>query len=64
MVLLAMCKHDGVIKLVDSFESKTHIYIVMEKAPGGDLFTYLEKRDFELTEEEAKPLCFQLATIV
>jgi hypothetical protein len=28
----------------------------MENLQGGDLFTYLEKRDFEITEERAKTL--------
>lgn len=57
-----MCKNDGVIRLIDSCETESHIYIIMEKANGGDLFTFLEERDFELKEEEAKPICFQLAT--
>jgi serine/threonine protein kinase len=57
-----MCKNDGVIRLVDSRETQTHINIVMERATGGDLFSFLEKRDFELKEDEAKPICFQLAT--
>lgn len=34
----------------------------MELLQGGDLFTYLEKRNFELTERRAKQLSHQLAT--
>ena len=49
-----MCKNDGIIRLVDSCETQTHIYIIMERASGGDLFSYLIERDFELTEIEAK----------
>ena len=59
-----MCKNDGIIRLVDSCETQTHIYIIMEKATGGDLFSFLEKRHFELSEEEAKQISFQLATIL
>ena len=34
----------------------------MESLHGGDLFTYLEKRDFEISEERAKELSHQMAT--
>lgn len=34
----------------------------MENLQGGDLFTYLEKRDFEISEKRAKALSHQLAT--
>lgn len=34
----------------------------MENLQGGDLFTYLEKRDFEISEERAKVLSHQIAT--
>ena len=34
----------------------------MENLKGGDLFTYLEKRNFELTEKRAKNLSHQIAT--
>lgn len=34
----------------------------MELLKGGDLFTYLEKRNFELSERRAKQLSHQLAT--
>ena len=34
----------------------------MEKCGGGDLFTYLEKRDFIISEKRAKELAHQLST--
>jgi len=34
----------------------------MENLCGGDLFNYLERRDFVITEERAKELSHQLAT--
>jgi serine/threonine protein kinase len=34
----------------------------MENLQGGDLFTYLEKRNFEITETRAKTLSHQIAT--
>jgi calcium/calmodulin-dependent protein kinase I len=34
----------------------------MEHLAGGDLFNYLERRDFTISEERAKVLCHQLST--
>jgi serine/threonine protein kinase len=60
--ILKMCQHPYIIRLLDIFENQEYIYIVMEHLAGGDLFTYLEKRDFEVSEERAKTLAHQLAT--
>ena len=60
--ILKMCQHPNIIRLLDIFENQDYIYIVMENLSGGDLFTYLEKRDFEITEARAKELSHQIAT--
>lgn len=57
-----MCQHPYIIRLLDIFENQEYIYIVMENLQGGDLFTYLEKRNFEITETRAKTLSHQIAT--
>jgi len=41
---------------LDIFENQDYIFIVMENLQGGDLFTYLEKRDFDISENRAKEL--------
>ena len=51
-----MCQHPYIIRLLDIFENQDNIYIVMENLSGGDLFTYLEKRNFEINEKRAKEL--------
>jgi len=51
-----MCQHPHIIRLLDIFENQEYIYIVMEILRGGDLFTYLEKRDFIISETRAKEL--------
>ena len=51
-----MCQHPHIIRLLDIFENQDYIYIVMESLVGGDLFTYLEKRQFVLSEKRAKEL--------
>ena len=60
--ILKMCQHPYIIRLLDIFENQDNIYIVMENLKGGDLFTYLEKRNFTITEKRAKGLSHQLAT--
>jgi len=54
--IMKMCQHPYIIRLLDIFENQDYIYIIMENLKGGDLFTYLEKRDFEISEERAKVL--------
>ncbi len=54
--ILKMCQHPHIIRLLDIFENQDYIYIVMESLRGGDLFNYLEKRDFKLSEARAKEL--------
>lgn len=55
---LKMCQHPNLIKLVDLFETSTHYYIVIELCSGGDMYDYLEKRDFRISEQRA----WELAT--
>lgn len=62
--VLKMCQHPHIIRLLDIFENQDYIYIVMEYLPGGDLFSYLEKRSFTLTEDRARELSHQLATAI
>ena len=51
-----MCQHPNIIRLLDLFENEDFIYIIMENLSGGDLFTYLEQRNFEIPEKRAKEL--------
>jgi serine/threonine protein kinase len=60
--ILKMCQHPHIIRLLDMFENQDYIYIVMEQLNGGDLFTYLEKRKFNIPESRAKQLAHQMAT--
>jgi serine/threonine protein kinase len=43
------------------FENPEYIYIVLEHCAGGDLFHYLDKRDFKITEDMARNIAHQLA---
>jgi len=42
-----------IVDLICSFQDEKFLYLVMEYLPGGDLMTYLMKKDI-LLEEEAK----------
>lgn len=42
--------------MLDIFENTDYIYIVMENLHGGDLFSYLEKRKFTVSEKRAKEM--------
>jgi serine/threonine protein kinase len=53
---MKMCQHPYIIRLLDIFENQDYMYIVMENLTGGDLFTYLEKRNFTITEYRAKEM--------
>lgn len=60
--IMKICQHPSIIKLLDVFENQEYIYIVMEYLKGGDLFNYLEKRDFTIPESKARDLTHSLAT--
>lgn len=60
--ILKLCQHPNIIRLYDVFENQDYIYIVMELLPGGDLFSYLEKRGFRIPEARACYIVHSLAT--
>src|SRR5689334_14037128 len=55
-----MCQHPNIIKLVDLFENQDYFYIILEYMQGKDLYDYLLKRNFRITEVRAKELDLQL----
>ena len=38
--------HPNIIKLIDTVESKTHIYIITEIVKDGDLFDYIVNQEY------------------
>ena len=48
--ILKICQHPNIIQLYEVFENLDYFYIIMEYCSGGDLFSYLECRDFHLPE--------------
>ena len=62
--ILKIAKHPNIIKLYDVFENEKYIYIIMEYCAGGDLFNYIEKRDFKIKESRAAEIVHKLCTAV
>lgn len=62
--ILKVCQHPSIIRLLDIFENETDIYLVMEYMKGGDLFDYLQRRDFTVSEKTACNFAHQIATAI
>ncbi len=62
--ILKICQHPNIIKLYDIFDNSDYIYIVMEYCSGGDLFSYIEKRNYKLNESKAAEIIHKLSMAV
>ena len=62
--ILKICQHPNIVRLYDVFENPDYIYIIMEYCPGGDLFTFLEKRNFILPENLISKIMHKMCTAV
>ena len=55
-----MCQHSNIIELLDLFENSDTYYIVLNYMQGRDLFDYIQKRGFSLTERRTQEITYQL----
>jgi len=62
--ILKICQHPYIIQLYDVFENLDYIYIIMEHCSGGDLFSYIEKRKFHLSESRTCEIIHKLCAAV
>ncbi len=62
--ILKIAQHPYIIRLYDVFENEKYIYIIMEHCAGGDLFSYIEKRGFQLKETRAAQIIHKLSTAI
>ncbi len=62
--ILKICQHPNICRLLDVFENQDYIYIVMEHLQGGDLFNYLESRDFTISQERSRELSHEISTAI
>ena len=59
--VLKVCQHPNIIRMIDVFESPDYFFIVLEYLEGGDLFEYLEARQFKISENMVKQLILEVA---
>ena len=53
--------HSHVVKLLEAFETDSHVYLVMENVSGGSLHSYLKEMiNKQLEEEEARRIFKQI----
>ena len=52
--------HPNIIKLIDFFESKEHYFIILELAPGGELFHQIVRLTY-FSEELSRHVIMQVA---
>jgi serine/threonine protein kinase len=57
---MKLCQHPNIVKLLDVFETVSHIYIAMEYLPGGDLLTYFKNRKSKINEERVCQIVRQI----
>jgi len=56
-----MCQHANLIQLLNYFEDNKYFYIILEYLRGGDMYDYLNRRDFTIPQERALTLAKQMA---
>ena len=62
--ILKICQHPNIIRLYNVFENADYMYIIMEYCSGGDLFSYLENRNFRVSEKRASTIIHKMSTAV
>jgi hypothetical protein len=58
--VLKHCNHRNVLRLVDSFESYSTIYIVLEYLTGGNLTNFLTRQNTIINDAKAKTIIYQI----
>ena len=60
--ILKICQHPNIVKLYDVIEDSEKLHIIMELVEGPELFSYLEKKDFNISECEANKIIYKLSS--
>ncbi|CAM9969619.1 calcium/calmodulin-dependent protein kinase type 1-like isoform X1 [Lampetra fluviatilis] len=63
IAVLHKLKHENIVSLEDIYESKTHLYLVMQLVSGGELFDRIVEKGF-YTEKDASALIRQVLDAV
>lgn len=58
--VMRQCEHKNLIKLIDVFDTVSHVHIVMECVEGPDLFEYLRANNYRLPEVQVQRIIHEL----
>lgn len=56
--VLKICNHPNIVKLYDIFEDSKKIHLVLELLKGGDLYDFMERREFKVKEKRVQEIVF------
>ena len=62
--ILKIGQHPNIIKLYDIYENENYIYIIMEYCSGGDLLSYFEHYEYELSETKVCEIIHKLSMAI
>ena len=62
--ILKISQHPNIIKLYDMYENENYIYIIMEYCSGGDLLSYFEHYQYQLTETKICEIIHKLSMAI
>jgi calcium/calmodulin-dependent protein kinase I len=62
--IMKLCKHKNIVQLIDVFEDKESIYIVMEYLSGGDLYARYCSKEYHFKEERVRTIFKQILDAV
>eukprot|EP00924_Labyrinthula_sp_SR-Ha-C_P012934 maker-scaffold_12-snap-gene-4.40-mRNA-1 protein AED:0.01 eAED:0.01 QI:107/1/1/1/1/1/4/101/439 len=57
--ILKRLRHKHIVRVIDAYQEETFLFIVMERAEGGDLFVKIVKED-NFDENDVRNICFRL----
>ena len=59
--IVSFCKHRNIIRFIESYENYKYIYIIFEHVSGGDLFDYINEKNFNINEDKVKKIIKQIS---
>ncbi|RIB11471.1 kinase-like domain-containing protein [Gigaspora rosea] len=62
--ILEYINHPNIVSLLDTIETPTHLCLVLEYVPGGELFDYVNDYYEKITEDEVKQIFYELVNTV
>ena len=62
--IMKICQFPYIIKYIEAFENYDNIYIFMEYCPGGTLYNFLKKRNFQLKESLAAKIIYEICLAI